>query len=122
MHETNGGWDINLNSILIGLEDPRRLADYYTNLFGEPGGTRAATSAGRWARVGHDWAHDEVQGKNTQPGWLKWNIETRDVKAEFDRLVAAGAIVIQEPYKPERRGRRLDLHARRSRRQLLPVS
>src|SRR4051812_50018756 len=28
---------MNLNSILIGSEDPKRLADYYTRLFGEPG-------------------------------------------------------------------------------------
>ena len=27
---------MNLNSILIGSEDPQRLADYYTGLFGEP--------------------------------------------------------------------------------------
>jgi predicted enzyme related to lactoylglutathione lyase len=29
-----------------------------------------------------------------------WNIETPDVKGEFDRLVAAGAIVVREPYDP----------------------
>ena len=28
---------MNFNSILIGSEDPARLADYYTKLFGEPG-------------------------------------------------------------------------------------
>jgi len=28
---------MDLNSILIGSEDPRRLADYYTKLFGQPG-------------------------------------------------------------------------------------
>jgi hypothetical protein len=27
---------MNLNSILIGSEDPKRLTDYYTKLFGEP--------------------------------------------------------------------------------------
>ena len=27
---------MNLNSILIGSEDPQHLADYYTRLFGEP--------------------------------------------------------------------------------------
>ena len=27
---------MDLNSILIGSEDPQRLADYYTRLFGEP--------------------------------------------------------------------------------------
>ena len=27
---------MNLNSILIGSEDPKRLAEYYTKLFGKP--------------------------------------------------------------------------------------
>ena len=27
---------MNLNSILIGSEDPKRLAEYYSRLFGEP--------------------------------------------------------------------------------------
>ena len=44
--------------------------------------------------------HDEVTGANPQPGRLIWNIETPDVKSEFDRLVAAGATVIREPYSP----------------------
>ena len=42
--------------------------------------------------------HSEVTGKNAQPGRLIWNIETPDVQAEFDRMKAAGAIVIREPY------------------------
>ena len=28
---------MNLNGILIGSEDPKRLIDYYTKLFGDPG-------------------------------------------------------------------------------------
>ena len=28
---------MNFNGILIGSEDPKRLADYYRKLFGEPG-------------------------------------------------------------------------------------
>lgn len=48
-----------------------------------------------WITVG---PHSEVHGKNTQPGRIIWNIETADVKGEFDRLAAAGAIVVREPY------------------------
>ncbi len=29
-----------------------------------------------------------------------WNIESEDVRADFDRFVAAGAIVVREPYNP----------------------
>ena len=92
---------MNLNSVLIGSGDPQRLADYYTKLFGEPGWNQGGYIG--W-QVGSGWftvgPHDQVQGKNAQPGRLIWNIETPDVKSEFDRLVAAGATVIKEPYQP----------------------
>ncbi len=29
-----------------------------------------------------------------------WNIETPDVKGDLERLKAAGAIVVREPYQP----------------------
>ena len=29
-----------------------------------------------------------------------WNIESADVKGDFERLKAAGATVVQEPYSP----------------------
>ncbi|HEX6507326.1 MAG TPA: VOC family protein, partial [Chloroflexota bacterium] len=35
------------------------------------------------------------------PGRLIWNIETPDVRGEFQRLKAAGAIVVREPYEFE---------------------
>lgn len=90
---------MDFNSILIGSEDPQRLVDYYTGLFGEP-----AMSDGGYTgwQIGRGFVtvgpHSEVQGKNAAPGRLIWNIETTDVQGEFDRLVAAGAIVIREPY------------------------
>jgi predicted enzyme related to lactoylglutathione lyase len=92
---------MNLNSILIGSEDPGRLTDYYTKLFGEPGwheggfnGWQVGTGA---ITVG---PHDQVKGRNPQPGRLIWNIESEDVKADFERLKAAGATVVREPYQP----------------------
>ena len=90
---------MNLNSILIGSEDPQRLADFYTKLFGEPtwseGGYIGWLIGSGSVTVG---PHDQVNGKNTQPGRIIWNIETPDVKGEFDRFKAAGAEVIAEPY------------------------
>jgi predicted enzyme related to lactoylglutathione lyase len=92
---------VNLNGILIGSEDPQRLAAYYARLFGEPGwqggdfrGWQLGTG---WMTVG---PHDQVQGRNTHPGRLIWNLETPDVHGDFDRLKAAGATVVQEPYQP----------------------
>jgi predicted enzyme related to lactoylglutathione lyase len=42
--------------------------------------------------------HDQVKGKNAQPGRVIWNIESEDVKGDFARLKAAGATVVREPY------------------------
>ena len=93
---------MNGNSILIGSEDPQRLSDYYTSLFGKPsweGGDFKAWQVGTgWLSVG---PHDQVKGKNAQPGRLIWNIESSDVKGDFDALVTAGASVVQEPYRPD---------------------
>jgi predicted enzyme related to lactoylglutathione lyase len=92
---------MDLNSILIGSEDPKRLADYYTKLFGEPGMDEGGYTG--W-QIGTGWVtvgpHDQVKGKNTQPGRILWNIETADVKGDFERFKAAGATVVQEPYSP----------------------
>jgi len=90
---------VNFNSILIGSEDPQRLSDYYTKLFGEPtwsdGGYTGWLIGSGAVTIG---PHDQVHGKNAHPGRIIWNIESTDVQADFDRFKAAGAIVIREPY------------------------
>ena len=69
---------MNFNSILIGSENPERLKDYYTKLFGNPsmddGGYFGWQIGSGWITIG---PHDQVKGKNTQPGRLIWNIENR---------------------------------------------
>ena len=93
---------MNFNSIMIGTEDPKRLADYYRKLFGDPGFEDDAYTG--W-QIGSGFVavgpHSEVKGKNASPGRIIWNIETPDVAGEFARLKAAGAIVIAEPYSFE---------------------
>jgi predicted enzyme related to lactoylglutathione lyase len=90
---------MNFNNILIGSEDPKRLAEYYTKLFGAPawdeGGYVGWMIGSGAVSVG---PHDQVHGKNAAPGRIIWNIESTDVKGDFDRLKAAGATVIREPY------------------------
>ena len=92
---------MNLNSILIGSENPQRLADFYQKLFGKPtwsdGGYIGWMIGSGAVTVG---PHDQVTGKNPQPGRIIWNIETSDVKGNFDRFKAAGAEVVAEPYGP----------------------
>jgi predicted enzyme related to lactoylglutathione lyase len=90
---------VNFNSILIGSEDPQRLSEYYTKLFGEPtwtdGGYTGWLIGSGAVSIG---PHSEVHGKNAHPGRIIWNIESTDVKADFERFKAAGAVVIREPY------------------------
>jgi predicted enzyme related to lactoylglutathione lyase len=90
---------VNFNGILIGSEDPGRLVDYYTRLFGEPafadGGYTGWGIGSGYVTVG---PHSEVTGRSAQPGRIIWNIETADVRGEFERMRAAGAIVVREPY------------------------
>ncbi len=90
---------MNFNSMLIGSEDPQKLVDYYTKLFGAPtmseGGYTGWLIGSGFFTVG---PHSEVKGKSAHPGRIIWNIETPDVKGDFERLKAAGAIVVAEPY------------------------
>jgi hypothetical protein len=90
---------MDFNSILIGSEDPQRLANYYTPLLGEPAFSDSGYTG--W-HIGSGWVtigpHSEVHGKNAHPGRIIWNIESNDVAGDFERFKAAGAIVIAAPY------------------------
>jgi predicted enzyme related to lactoylglutathione lyase len=90
---------MNFNNILIGSEDPKRLAEYYTKLFGAPswdeGGYVGWMIGSGAVSIG---PHDQVHGRNAEPGRIIWNIESTDVKGDFERFKAAGATVIREPY------------------------
>src|SRR3989441_12148210 len=91
---------MNLNGLLIGTENPQRLRDYYTKLFGKPnwdeGGYFGGQIGSGSVTIG---PHDQVKGKNSAPGRVIWNIETADVKGQFAKVKAAGATVVEEPYE-----------------------
>ena len=93
---------MNFNSILIGTENTEAMVEYYTKVLGEPGFSQGGYTGwmigGGWVTVG---PHSEVKGRNVSPGRLLWNIETSDVQGEFDKMKAAGATVITEPYSFE---------------------
>lgn len=98
--KSEGRDSMDLNGILIGSENPQRLRDYYTKLFGKPGwddggffGWQIGSGS---VTVG---PHDQVKGKNSDPGRVIWSIQTPDVKGQFEKLKAAGATVVKEPYQ-----------------------
>ena len=92
---------MNFNSILIGSENPDRLVEYYSKILGDPGFSEGGYTG--W-QVGSGYVtvgpHDQVKGRNKEPGRLLWNMETQDVRGEFDRIRGAGATVVREPYAP----------------------
>src|SRR5438270_899198 len=87
---------MNFNSIMIGSEDPKRLVDYYTKILGKPamseGGYDGWQIGSGWITIG---PHDEVKGKNPTPGRLILNIESEDVKGDFEKFRAADAEVVR---------------------------
>lgn len=89
------------NSILIGSDNPQRLAEYYSKLFGEGWSDGSYTGWNLGEGVVNVGPHSEVHGKNAAPGRLIFNIESDDVKGDFERFKAAGATVIREPYNFE---------------------
>jgi predicted enzyme related to lactoylglutathione lyase len=96
---------VDLNGILMGSEDPKRLAAYYTKLFGKPGWDDGGYVGWQIGSGGISVGpHDQVKGKNAQPGRIILNIESSDVKGDFERFKAAGATVVREPYQPAGEG------------------
>ena len=96
---------MDFNSILIGTERPEAMVEYYTKVLGAPAFSESGYTA--W-QIGSGWVtvgpHSEVKGRNASPGRLIWNIESNDVQGDFDRMKAAGATVVTEPYSFEIEG------------------
>lgn len=94
---------MNLNSIMLGTEDPVRLADFYTKVFGEP---VWKDEENQWFgyKVGTGFLsvgpHSEVKGRNKEPGRIILNCQTKDVRGQFERIKALGTEVVAEPYQP----------------------
>jgi predicted enzyme related to lactoylglutathione lyase len=93
---------MDFSGILIGSENAPALVDYYTKVLGAPSFVQDPYTS--W-QIGSGFVtvapHSEVKGRNASPGRIIWNIETKDVAGEFDKMKAAGAIVITAPYEFE---------------------
>ena len=92
---------LDLNTVMLGSDDPQALSAFYTNVLGEPGwqdsGYTGWQAGSAWLMIG---AHSEVKGRNEMPGRVILNFETPDVQGEFERIKGLGARVEQEPYAP----------------------
>jgi predicted enzyme related to lactoylglutathione lyase len=93
---------LNFNSILLFSENPKALVEFYKKVLeteeGWSGGDFTGFPAGDgYITIG---PHDKVKGKSTNPERIMFNLDTDDVKGEFERIKGIGAEVIAEPYKP----------------------
>lgn len=81
---------------------PRRSVGSMKRLSGKPADTQEGgwygwqAGTGMYLSIGE---HSEVSGMAREPQRLILNFETKDVNIEFERIKAAGATVIKEPYE-----------------------
>ena len=92
---------LNLNSLLLFSEAPKKLVDFYRQVLArEPKfheGEFSGFEVGPCALI--IGPHSKVHGPNKYPERTMFNFETGDVKGEFERLKGLGAKVIAQPYQ-----------------------
>lgn len=93
---------LDLNSIIIFSENPNKLVDFYKKVLQMDPGWSGGDFTGFKAGVGYltIGPHDKVYGKSKNPERIIFNFETKNVKAEFERIKKLGAKVIATPYHP----------------------
>jgi predicted enzyme related to lactoylglutathione lyase len=94
---------LNFNSLIIFSENPKPLAAFYKKVFQsdpvwEGEGYSAFKVGDGIVTVG---PHSEVHGKSANPERMMFFLETKEVKAEFERIKKLGAKVIKDPYHME---------------------
>lgn len=96
---------LNLNNVMLGSENSKKLAEFYTSVLGSPNPAWSDDENGWFGYQAGDGSiaigpHSDVKGANAQPGRIMLNFATVDVLAEFERIKALGAQVVAEPYEP----------------------
>lgn len=96
---------LNLNNIMLGSEDPKKLADFYAGVLGAPNPDWSDEANGWFGFQAGDGSlaigpHSDVKGRSEQPGRIMFNFSTDDVGGDFRRIKDLGGEVIAEPYEP----------------------
>lgn len=87
---------------MIGSSQPKVLGEFYEKVLGK----KADWNDGNWYgwQIGNTHLtigeHSEVKGKSKEPQRIILNMETKDIKEEFERIKKTGAKVIKDPYNP----------------------
>ncbi len=91
---------LKLNSILINSGNQKELIKFYEAVFEKPISEMMGWQLGNVYLVMLE--HSEVKGKNTGVSRVMFNLETTDVKGEFERISKIeGVQVIKAPYQME---------------------
>lgn len=96
---------LDLNSIMIGTQQPKVLANFYEKVLGKPAEMVDEEHGFFGWQVGSAYLsvleHSEMGGSAKDPGRVLLNFETAQVKEEFERIKALGGTVIRAPYEME---------------------
>ena len=94
---------LDLNSVMVGTRQFQALAAFYEKVLGKPAEMVDTENGFAGWKVGSAYFsvldHSEMGGSARDPGRVMFNFETATVKEEFERMKAAGAEVIREPYE-----------------------
>jgi predicted enzyme related to lactoylglutathione lyase len=93
---------LKLSSVMIGTIQPKAIAAFYEQVLGRPADMIDPDNGFYGWQTGGSFlgvlGHSEMAGQTKDPGRMIINFETLQVKEEFERLKALGAVVIKEPY------------------------
>jgi predicted enzyme related to lactoylglutathione lyase len=97
---------LNLNSVMLNSGDFEKLASYYGAVLQQKPTMEDKEHNVIGYLAGNSFlsicSHDKVSGKSQNPERVILFFETKEVKAEFDRIKAIeGTTVIAEPYSPD---------------------
>jgi len=96
---------LNLTSVMIGTKQLKNLAAFYEKVLEKTADMADAENGFFGWKIGDAFIgvleHSEMGGKTKDPGRVMFIFETTQVKSEFERIKALGAVAIKEPYKME---------------------
>jgi predicted enzyme related to lactoylglutathione lyase len=88
---------------MIGTKQSKTLSAFYEKVIGKPADMVDQDNGFFGWQVGSAFIgvlqHSEMGGKTKDPGRVIFNFETAQVKEEFERIKAIGAVIIKEPYE-----------------------
>lgn len=91
-----------LQGVIVTSENPEKLVEFYGKVFQKDpdwtGGNYSGFDLDNGAVI--IGPHDQIHGRNPQPGRIMINFETADVVGEYDRIKGLGAKSIAAPYHP----------------------